>query len=67
MKRIKSFIVHLLIGNYFTEKEVKQVLSKMQYDMGQNVIKSPEFQKPVVPFDYWRENNGKYNTNLFTL
>lgn len=66
LRKIKSFFIHLIIGGrYFTENEVKDVLSKMQYDMAQNIIKSSEFQKTIIPLDYWIENNGKYNTNLY--
>ncbi len=66
LARIKEFIIRLFIGRYFTELEVKKVLSKMQFDMAQNIISSTR-GKPIIPLNYWRENNGKYDTNLYDL
>lgn len=56
-----------MIGRYFTEKEVKEVLLKMQCDMAQNVLKSEKHQKVIIPLNYWKENNGKYDTNLYHI
>lgn len=67
LAKIKHRIVQSLIGNYYTEKEVKKTLSKMQYDMAQKIIGNRAYQKPIVPLEYWMKNNDKYNTNLYNL
>jgi hypothetical protein len=67
ISKIKHNIVQALIGNYYTEKEVKKTLSKMQYDMAQKIIRNRPNQKPIVPFEYWMENNDKYDTNLYRI
>jgi hypothetical protein len=67
LRKIKHNIVQSLIGNYYTEKEVKKTLSKMQYDMAQKIIGNRPNQKPIVPFEYWMENNDKYDTNLYRI
>jgi len=68
MKKLKAFLVHKLIGNYYTEKEVAVLLGKIQDDMAQNVlIKSPEYKKTIIPFEYMMLY-GKYkDTNPYKL
>jgi len=71
MKRIKlkllnykENLVRLLIGRYYTEKEVKEILSKMQYEMAQRIIGNRRYEEPIVPMEFWMKN-GKYDTNFY--
>lgn len=59
MKKLKQWLVHLIIGHYYTEIEVFIILHAMQYDMAQKIIGNRPDQEPIVPTDYFREN-GKY-------
>jgi hypothetical protein len=53
------------IGNYYTEKEVQELLSGMSYEMAQEIIGNrPDRKKSTNPITYWMEHS-KYNTNLF--
>lgn len=64
--KFKHWIVYQLIGRFYTEKEVKDTLAKMQYDMAQKILGNRPTQSPIVPLEYWQAN-AKYNTNLFEL
>ena len=64
LAQCKQWILSVVIGRYYTEKEVKQILSKMQYEMAQRIIGNRQGEKPIVPIEFWMEN-GKYDTNLF--
>ena len=44
--------------------EVKEILSKMQYEMAQRIMGNRQGKKPIVPMEFWMEN-GKYDTNLY--
>ena len=66
LKKFKNWIVSILIGRFYTELEVKEILSKMQYEMAQRIIGNRKGEKPIVPLTFWMEN-GKYDTNLFEL
>jgi hypothetical protein len=65
-KKIKQWILSIFIGRYYTEKEVKEILSKMQYEMAQQTIGNRPNTKPIVPIEFWMEN-GKYDTDLYKL
>lgn len=60
----KQWILSVVIGRYYTEKEVKEILSKMQYEMAQRIIGNRQGENPIVPMEFWMEN-GKYDTNLY--
>ena len=64
LAQFKQWILSIVIGRYYTEKEVEKILSKMQYEMAQRIIGNRPDAKPIVPIEFWREN-GKYDTNLF--
>ena len=64
LAQFKQWILSIVIGRYYTEKEVKKILSKMQYEMAQRIIGNRPDTKPIVPIEFWMEN-GKYDTNLF--
>lgn len=64
LSEFKQWILSIVIGRYYTEKEVKEILSKMQYEMAQRIIGNRPNAKPIVPIEFWMEN-GKYDTNLF--
>lgn len=64
LAQFKQWILCIVIGRYYTEKEVKEILSKMQYEMAQRIIGNRPNAKPIVPIEFWMEN-GKYDTNLF--
>ncbi len=64
LQQFKQCILSIVIGRYYTEKEVKEILSKMQYEMAQRIIGNRPNAKPIVPFEFWMENS-KYDTNLF--
>lgn len=58
MKRFKKYLAKLLLGTFYTEQEVYNVLYNMQYDMGQNVLKHKDHKKIIIPLDYWKEVSG---------
>ena len=64
LSQCKQWILSVAIGRYYTEKEVKQILSKMQYEMAQRIIGNRQGEKSIVPMEFWMEN-GKYNTDLY--
>jgi len=64
LAQFKQWILSIVIGRYYTEKEIKEILSKMQYEMAQEIIGNRQGEKPIVPIDFWMEN-GKYDTNLY--
>ena len=64
LAQFKQWILSVAIGRYYTEKEVKEMLSKMQYEMAQRIIGNRQGEEPIVPMDFWMKN-GKYDTNLY--
>ena len=64
LAQCKQWLLSVVIGRYYTEKEVKEILSKMQYEMAQRIIGNRQGEKPIVPMEFWMEN-GKYSTNLY--
>lgn len=64
--QFKQRILSIVIGRYYTEKEVHKILSKMQYEMAQRIIGNRQGEEPIVPMEFWMKN-GKYDTNLYQL
>jgi hypothetical protein len=65
LKQCKQWILSVVIGRYYTEKEVKEILSKMQYEMAQQTIGNRQGEKRIVPMEFWMENE-KYNKIIKT-
>lgn len=53
MNRIKDYLVRLVIGHYYTEKEVYAILFKMQYEMAQRIIGNRVDEKAILPVDFF--------------
>ena len=67
LKIIKEKIVHLLIGNYYTEREVYKILHKLQYEMAQQTIGNRPKDIAILPAEFFKEN-GKYkDTNIYKV
>ena len=64
LAQFKQWILSVAIGRYYTEKEVKEMLSKMQYEMAQRIIGNRQGEELIVPMDFWMKN-GEYDTNLY--
>ena len=58
VNKIKKYIVHKLIGNYYTEGEVYNFIRKMQNEIAQQIIGNRGKDR-IVPLEFLK-SYGKY-------